>query len=210
MQLTLLNATCVIVGSLNRMILQPPWLVEHGLIARREDGSPPPMDIVMRAGPSIHHIDADDAMWMIEPGKLQIQARAPASEVDLGAKVDSLLEILEHTPVIGVGNNFTFRADGQALMDTGEMGVVKSLKSNLPDGSLASMMFVAPSDDSRLQVTIERGPGEVLVHFNFHRDTPPDADTAHSTAKAREGARRWKADRMKAQELAQKIGTEIA
>lgn len=202
MQLTLVNAACVLVGSLNRAILQPPWLVDNHLIEPGPDG-PPPMDIIMRVGPNLHRIETEEFVWVIEPGKLQIQAKDPNADADPGAKVASLLGILEHTPVLGVGNNFSFKADGVELLDAKPPPVVAALQKVLGGGELTTLTFHARRQDPHVQVTVERHPQMVLFHFNFHRDTG-------IATQAKSIAERWKEDRDDALKLVDQMRKDLS
>lgn len=194
------KANCVVIGSLNRAILQPPWLAGKGLITTGGDGSFPPMDVIFTVGSTVYKIDDTQFTWQIEAGKLIVDRSDVSSDANPGAKVVELLKILEHTPIRAVGNNFVFPV-GEPISATAKSHLSNSLSDALPGGQIASINYVAECRGANLHVTADNLASEggvQSVRLNFHRETQDNAE-------ARLAAGEWEADLAEAKRIMDRL-----
>lgn len=190
---------CVVVGSLNPAILRPEWVTRNGIL--RAKGNDPEFKVgfSIAGGISAQYTFAG-ITWIPSQKQLKVDATPDANPGEFVAKV---FEFLVHTPITGVGNNFSFEHEdsdnavsglvhNQLLNDLREQGfpvVGHQLSTKLSHGADAIInMNLSFDDSSRL----------TEISFNFHRDV----NDAKSATRA---ASQWLADKEQAHALVERI-----
>lgn len=104
------KASCVVLGAFNMYILHPQWLAEHEVIER---GTEVRIESnLMRPGYR-YHFPKQNSIWSIAPDRIVVESWHP--QVECGSMVAKVLESLPETPVFGIGNNATYRAERKEL-----------------------------------------------------------------------------------------------
>lgn len=201
MQIQSESGTCVLVGAINRAILRPEWLVKCSLV----QGGETQTEFMLTPGPILYRYTIGGFRWTIDSGKLVVEG---ISEVaDPGEMVARVIDTLKHTPVRAVGNNFRFVPDaeaGQRLHDRARSRLSRDLSERYVSGDVSTTVFVAPHEDSTINVTFESNGATIVgVLANFHRDVA-DAD------QAAQAARRWQSDRDAASRLLEHLRSMLS
>lgn len=184
-------ASCVVVGRFNPAILTPEWLVAQKILPEGE------VEIGQSFGSALLQCRLAGFMWLATLGKLEVHSEAPNS--DPGEFAAKILELLPHTPIRAVGNNFAVglpMGAGKSLFPLISCSLAERLRT--PEHEMLSVsttLALSHEKEAIIRITLEAEQGEVgAVSFNFHRDCA-------SALAGAEAARKWTADRSEARRL---------
>ena len=166
MALTLDSCDTFARGNFNPHIINPEWLAEQKIWQPEEAELALPLGMPVRG----LQFRAKGVVWIVDADRLVVSS---ISE-DCGELVARVLIHLPHTPIIGVGNNFTFVGDRDDWGDS----PVPMLGTKGPDlfpeemkPEQARWSGTANRDGVRIDSTVVIEPDGVAVRFNFHRAT---------------------------------------
>ena len=177
MPLSLESALTLALGPFNPYIINPEWLVKNKIC---EDGEVEIRLLPLSQGMafSFSHVQ-----WQVDFRHLM----AASLEVDCGPRISRVIELLEHTPVMGVGNNFQYACSREEWGDSPlpMLGGTNSDISNREGWLVEQTRWscVLRSGDARIEVTIAREDLGMVVLFNFHRETPNPGDAVAAARK---------------------------
>lgn len=187
----------MLIGNLNPAILQPKWLADNNVVQHGE------AEIGLAAfaptGIAQPRFKLHGFSWIPALNRLQVDAESP--NVDPGSFVASILELLPHTPVQGVGNNFHFEVGelGERLTPLLRCHLADALSSEEHAGlGLGFTIKLSHKESAVLSLTVEASPKVREVRFNFHRDVK-------DTAQAGLAASQWQSDREEANRMMKRI-----
>lgn len=188
------TTSCVVVGRFNPAILHPTWIVKEGVLPSGE------AEVGQALGSTIVQFRLGGYMWRSSQAKFEVYSESEG--LDPGEFVAKVLEILPHTPVRGVGNNFATSFEGDVSVGL-ESLVVSPLVAAVaaPSNEIlaqSSTLSILHEGEAIAQVTLEMEQKQVEVNLNFHRDCA-------SAAAGAEAARRWKTDKEEAARLLERI-----
>lgn len=191
-----IDPQCVVVGSLNPGIIQPEWLSSQSVI----EEEPAEWELELQVGaptPSFH--DAH-LRWQCKYDRLVVTS---LDGTDPGSAVARVFELLHHTPLRAVGNNFSFliheESERKALAARTESRAVAWLSELGYHASAYATTLQIGVNDARLNLKIEHSDqGAHAVSFNFHRSAP-------NSAVAVKAARMWADDGALASSLLGKL-----
>lgn len=183
MSLSLETAQTLIVGAFNPHIVHPVWLTSQSICANKDE------EIKMRVLP-LHQglsFDLGSAHWQIDFRSLLIQSRT----ANCGELASRVLELLPHTPVQAVGNNFHYACGKDEWAESpipmlGEKAIAGSEEMGQVEQTRWGCVF--RTEEVRTEVTLAYEDAGVVVLFNFHRETK-------RTEEAGQAADRFEADR---------------
>ncbi len=108
MAFELTGRTIVVRGEFNKAIISPKWLAAQGIVP---DG---PVEVRVSDMADMPRLFIfAQFRWTVAHDRLAVQPVNPDAD-DPGPKVATILRILKHTPVSGLGHNFSFEA-GEAV-----------------------------------------------------------------------------------------------
>jgi hypothetical protein len=99
------NAACVVAGTFNIYIVQPPWLVEVGILPKET-----PFTIGSKLDePGFRFSFPKLAVrWIVAPNRIMVDTDSIVE--DCGTPIAKVLGALPWTPLTGLGNNTTYTA----------------------------------------------------------------------------------------------------
>lgn len=184
MAFELAGRNCLVVGEFNQAIVRPNWLVKNGIM---KDGE---VQHVLSDHPSLMRTFRFGGYeWHIGADRLSLNATVP-TEGDPGAVLSRLLEVLPHTPVSGLGQNFLFQSPtvSEALIPhLGKLSPDRFARKFEHEAALSSQaIFSLPTrDEYRLQIKVIVEPDKHTIDLNFHFAVK-DAEAAIQAAKRSE------------------------
>lgn len=176
------ETSLVVAGAWNPAILNPQWVIKHGLLLEPDDAGPVQAFLPAIQGlafefpryvlPKLTYVVRGDALLLYPldctPTNLAIVEKA-AFEI---------LKQLNHTPISGIGHNFEFRdPDPKAEWLTPLTTSRQDLADNLEDGwnpTGAGISSTFTNLETDVQVNIQRQllpDGALSIRFNFHHQT---------------------------------------
>ena len=170
------ETSLVVAGAWNAAILKPDWVARHALGREGEDR----VQVFFPAGPGMvfdfPRYALGDFSYVVRPDALIIAptdtTRDSCERIE--AATGKVLEVLQHTPVSGVGHNFEFR-QGETRPEDGEVFTKarQDLSDEMPNGWEAAAVNIISSfkhSGSSVIVNINRtfDAGTISVKFNFH------------------------------------------
>jgi hypothetical protein len=157
-------------GNFNPYVVTPEWL------ASQEIWQPNEAEVALALAPGLR-FRADDVEWVVDAGRLLISS----TTADCGKLAAAVLKLLPHTPVLAVGNNFTFVGDLQEW----ETSPVPMLGAIGPDDfpedlrpSQVRWSSVIQREEVSIEIGVVFASDGVAVRLNFHRPTPTAAAAA--------------------------------
>ncbi len=191
---------CVLVGRMNPAIVAPNWLVAQGILPDGVEG-----EAYGPVGTTIMAFEAGGYGWTSTTSRLQVGAMT--DDADPGDFVARVISLLSHTPVVGVGNNFTFEFEEDegaqlyrrlspslgGLLSAGKAELEFSVGTKLGSEHYAVVSVDITGQNERV----------ATAALNFHREVR-DAE------KAAAAARLWQSDMAEAQRLVGKLVEENA
>ena len=177
MQLVSSETSLVIAGAWNPAILTPAWVLQHGLLRPLGD------NIVQTFLPAtlggifeFPRYVLDGLSFSVRPNLLILSP--PESTPDLISTLEvtaaNMLEELRHTPVTGIGHNFSFYKENPDAVDLDIFTTSRQdLTDNMPNGWVPASGSIAASfenNDGTVIVDIQRRCEANVLHvkFNFH------------------------------------------
>jgi len=157
-------------GNFNPYVVTPEWL------ARQEIWQAKEAEVVLGVLARGLRFRADDVEWVVDTDRLLISSPVK----DCGKLAAEVLSLLPHTPVLAVGNNFTFVGDPE------EWGAspIPTLGAATPDDfpedlrpTQVRWSSIIQHENVRIEIGVIFGSDSVAVRLNFHRQTP-DATVA--------------------------------
>lgn len=171
MALNLQLAQTVAVGPFNPYIITPNWLVRWNVLREQ--------DVNIRVAPLIDGaaFRFDRLEWQVDPRRLIVSSETLNDNQghNTGYYVCQVLSLLPHTPVQAVGHNFHFAS---SLDDWGSRPLPMLGQHSLEDLEQAEEVRwtgLFQREQVRVQMTIGRSHKEIVVLFNFHHKTDPQA-----------------------------------
>ncbi len=186
------KASCVVAGTFNMYIVQPPWLAKVNII-------PQGVEVAISSKldePGFRFFAPKLPLrWFVTPSRIEVETESP--QENCGDKVAAVLSNLPWTPLVALGNNAVYTAPLSAI-DT--LSEEMRRAPGVPEGyALAQRSFhFALSREKRvthLQLSVT--PEEIELSVNVHtelRDRDSEA--------AQKAARRFLEDRREAEVLA--------
>lgn len=173
MQLQQEKSTLVIAGSFNPAILVPPWFAKN--VLGKPEGENFPVQV---QAPLASVVQAPRFTFLgisftpsFQSLTFHLQDLDPAASQGVCESAATLLQRLPHTPVLGVGFNFTFldAAPSAQLLQTFQP------REDLPPALGEGAQVVAQSwsnlvswGNSLVKIKCERKGNEVTLELNFH------------------------------------------
>jgi len=189
--------TCVVVGSLNPGIIQPDWLAAQ--FPEMVDASD---DWLVDYAPLTNTVifKSRGLGWQCTSRRLVVAATSPEGKP--GIAVERVLQVLQHTPVRGVGNNFSFLISPEQGKARAPLLTPPIRERLAQKGRIVTAFSTALQLDrsgAAVTLTLEVS-GEMLMRagFNFHRNTADSAAAASAAAQ-------WEADESAADEILSEI-----
>jgi hypothetical protein len=189
MPLNLETAQTLALGPFNPHIITPEWLVKHNVC---EDAEVEIRFIPLSQGLGFSF---KDVQWQIDFRMLVVASR----KENCGSLVRKVIDLLPHTPVRAVGNNFHYAASRDDFS--------KSLLPMLGGARYGGLeeyghveqtrwACVIRREDVRVEVTVAEDEPGIAVLFNFHRETKSAGD-ACTAAGHFESDHRWSQDMLR-------------
>ena len=173
--LRLEDAQTLALGPFNPHIITPEWLVRYKVC--------PDEEVEIRFTPINHGMafNFKKVKWQVDSRTLMVSS----VEKDCGDLVAKVMDLLHHTPVRAVGNNFHYAC---AKEQWGQSPLPKIGRKGRDD--LGTFGYVEQTrwvgvffrDKVRIEVTVAQSDAGVAVLFNFHRETK-DSQEAQAAAK---------------------------
>ena len=175
----------VVVGAWNPSIIQPFWLFEHNVVPRQEDL--PEMGF-QPLGRSVKlHLSGLD--WTIEETRLEIRS---SEGKDCATYAATILDLLPHTPIYAIGDNFVFRCKSSEWPAEHRPRFGRLMVR--PDAEHSAVRKVACTlvreidPETTLGVQLTEEHEHVVISFNFHRN-------CQQATRAAQFAGQWAKDR---------------
>ena len=174
-------------GAWNQAILHPDWLVKH-VPSLSEPSSKPTLEMMVFP----FHVRVVFEDFFIKPSQESLTIEPRRDEPEIFKKISKISgEIysqLQHTPIMGVGHNFTFILDAEEVFISSHTSLDETVKNNLPDELSATL---EPDMASHLRYSLnftDKGytlnltfdnaeDGTRRLNFNFHynlENKPPE------------------------------------
>lgn len=195
MSLSLDHAACFLRGHFNPRIVNPDWLAQQGIWS--SDGVALGLGI-LRDGLSFRDKSVE---WLVDNQGLVLSSL----DADCGDLAAQVLELLPHTPMTAVGNNFNFVCDRDDWGDRPlpQLGGQTNVSVEGLETTESHWCGVFERDELRVQVTLISRSDVISVSINNHRKTP-DAE------KGALAARQFEADKTSTASLVQSLfGVEV-
>lgn len=180
------ETSLVIAGAWNAAILNPGWVLQHGLQRPAEANQMVQIFLPASTGLvfEIPRYSLGALSFSVRPDAfvLNPQRTDLANLTLIEDVVARIIDTLQHTPITGVGHNFEFRG---ANPDARQLDVFTQSRSDLidavPPGWRPGAATVASSfghELSRVQMNIQRhyAGDSIVVKFNFHHPASSVAD----------------------------------
>ena len=98
------RSNCVLVGTFNMYIIQPPWLAKRGII--------PKVNVTLESKlnePGFRFSSSKlRTRWVVTPGRIDVESEDP--QEDCGDAMAKVVHALPETPLIALGNNAFYEA----------------------------------------------------------------------------------------------------
>lgn len=186
MKLVSTETSLVIAGAWNPAILTPDWVLKHGL-GKTSDES----NLVQAFLPAMQGVifefpryKLEQLTYLVRPDAL-ILSPVESSDDELKSlerMAAKILEELKHTPITGIGHNFTFidaSPQPQALdLFTASR---QDLTDNMPEGwtpatTTLNATFKNAKENVILNIQRQIDANELKVSFNFHHPVKSEDD----------------------------------
>lgn len=171
------ETSLVIAGSWNPAILNPAWVLEHGL---NRPGTNEPVQVALPAGAGgmidYPRFTLPEFAYVVRHDALAISPAANGADAitRIEDAAAALLTKLPHTPVTGVGHNFEFR-DHAPEIERLEVFTRASqeLADEAPDGwaSVGTMIassFRCANGSTIANIQRQFDGANIIIKFNFH------------------------------------------
>jgi hypothetical protein len=173
--LRLEDAQTLAIGPFNPHIITPHWLVTNNVCGDAE------VEVLFAPMSQGAAFNFKNVKWQVDARSLMVSS----GEQDCGDLVASVMQLLHHTPVRAVGNNFHYACGkdqwGQSpLPMLGTKGRNELAVFGTVDQLRWAVVFF--KDSVRIEVTVAQSEDGVAVLFNFHRETK-NSQEAQAAAK---------------------------
>lgn len=191
MGLVLENANTLARGHFNPHIITPEWLHDHKVW--QDDAFEINFGALSR-GITFH---AKDLEWQVDFDHLIVTSASH----DCGSLVAEVIELLPHTPVRAIGNNFNYSCSAadwanRPVPMLGRLGPNEF--SEVGDCDQVRWVGVFSKDRVRIEITVTIGQAAVAVIINHHRAT-------HNSEAALDASRKFNHDRDVSEKLIETI-----
>lgn len=195
MPVSLESAQTLAIGAFNPHIITPQWLIKQGVCAAA--------DFQIRFFPPRQGLafSLNETQWQIDFDSLSVDSRRH----NCGELLGRVIELLPHTPIRAVGNNFHYAASRESW-DTCPLPVPGLDKGLDQFGMVDERRWstVIRNESVRIEVTVAESESAMAAQFNFHRETA-------SAEQARQAAHHFEQDRRISEEiLVQGYGQKVA
>lgn len=189
----------VVLGSLNPAILHPNWLGKIGLIPEGEK-----VEVKIKIGSYFPgQFQGKRYQWTIDHSKLQVNVLPERKYTKyLGDFISKVFENLSHTPVTGIGENFTFEKKdnlSSLFLTRGKHWEFGEKTNWGPIVALKHDIKIGVDDISNIAISEINDGQKTYINFNFHYD-------AHSCEKVIRFANEVEANLEKAEKILKEIG----
>jgi hypothetical protein len=195
------KASCVVVGTFNMYILQPPWLAKRGIIEK--DTEVFIESNLSRPGLRFR-FPKQDFVWAVAPDKVAVESNR--SDIDCGKPIASVLDALPETPVFAVGNNITYEAGRGELNDLAQyLRDFPRPERTVEGHGIAQQTFlfsVKRDDHDFVNLQLSLTEEKLELSCNAHRKLDDHPGGAREAAAA---ARQFFEDRRQSEGLAQQL-----
>jgi hypothetical protein len=192
---TFKKASCVVAGTFNMYVIQPPWFTKIGIF---------PKGIEVAIGthldePGFRYAPTKNPFrWFVTPHRVEVETRDP--EGDCGAPMASVLEALPWTPLVALGNNVIYTAP---LADLDGLREEFRRSPQAPEGyamKQRSMHFGLSREGAVMNLQLSITPEELELSVNTHTEL-----RKKESEDAQAAARRFIQDRRDAETLIQQL-----
>lgn len=187
------SASSILIGFLNPAILTPTWLAQTGILTGEVSATS-----ILPADFPVVQFSIGGLSWAANP--LRLEVKSEDGSADPGELIAKVMELLPHTPVQALGNNFQFAAPAgspsnlQSISNAPLFGQIHSMEYEELGHRLSCQ--VKSKSGAILMITLaSQREGGSLLSFNFHRECA-------SPAQAVQAARSFSSDKHEAEELA--------
>lgn len=186
MKLVSTETSLVIAGAWNPAILTPAWLLKHALGKTSDENN-----LVQAFLPAMQGVIfefpryvLEELSFLVRPDTL-IMSPVESSQQHMNKLEDvaaKILEELKHTPITGIGHNFTFSDTNLKSQELDVFTVSRQdLTDNMSEGwTPATCMLTAnfKNTNETVIVNIQRqfDVNELIVKFNFHHPIKSEDD----------------------------------
>lgn len=189
------KATCVVAGTFNMYVIQPPWLAKLEILPK---GSEVSIGTDLNE-PGFRYIPTKGPFrWFVTPNRIEVETRD--SEADCGIPVASVLAALPWTPLVALGNNSIYTAP---LEDLGRLREEFRCSPQSPEGyslKQRSLHFGLSRDGAVTNLQLSFTLEELELSFNVNTEL-----RKRESADAQVAARRFLQDRRDTEFLIQKL-----
>jgi hypothetical protein len=186
MKLVSTETSLVIAGAWNPAILTPPWLLKHALGKNSDENN-----LVQAFLPAMQGVIfefpryvLEELSYLVRPDTL-IMSPVDSSHQHMNTLEDvaaKILEELKHTPITGIGHNFSF-SDTNPQSQVLDVFTVsrQDLTDNMPEGwtpetCMLSANFKNTNETVIVNIQRQFNANELIVKFNFHHPIKSEAD----------------------------------
>jgi len=170
----------VVLGRFNPHIITPPWLAKESIIAEQKAVE---AEIAVGDREIAFRFKTGDLKWQVDYNRLIISTEK-INDTDTASIAAKVVEILHHTPIAAIGNNFHYRCSLSEwkgrLPKLDDVGF-DQLKEYGEVQSVVWKASVSQTDDVTVNAEVSLEPNESLslmltVNVNCHRKVQCAAD----------------------------------
>lgn len=170
--LKLVEQFIVVRGSLNPAIIQPNWLSKIELIPK---GQKIKGRINIGAGLPAEFNWEDHFSWVVDSLSLKVSIPPDAPQSELSKFISTIFEILNHTPVTAIGQNFIFEGKPEELKAEFSYKKDWGIKQKKDWGTVTSLkheITFEEGENRKINIYLIKNNEKSAVHFNFHYEAP--------------------------------------
>lgn len=204
------SASCVVVGTFNIYVLQPPLLASLGLIRNQKSHVKLEANLTQ---PGFRFSSEElNATWTVKPDKVVVQTVDP--QKDCGADMATVLEALKWTPITAIGTNVEFLSkelpDG--VLSDSHTSIRNALGSEGQEGIVQTTChFSVRLGEHICNFQVAGQDSEFELSINVHSDLINRGDQPTTNHIAQQIARRFFSQRQEVTSLIhQKFSLEFA
>ena len=164
MALTLELAQTVAIGAFNPYVITPEWLVRFGICTQAEGEEINIRLVAIGDGAAFRFGTVD---WQVDNQRLSVSTGA--RDFDCGRAVARVLELLPHTPVQAVGNNFHFSATKEDWAARPSPTLGRLHLDDIEGAEQVRWAGVLRRGDAKIEATLAYEQDAVAILFNHHR-----------------------------------------
>jgi hypothetical protein len=156
------RASCVVVGTFNTYVIQPPLLTEMGVL---RDGQT--AELLFDFTQPGMRFRIDDVTWTIRPERLAIESTN--SRKDCGCDASLVLQKLCWTPIRAVGTNIVFATDVASEHELPQTFRLPALADGFPTQQRSAHLAVC-ENELLVNIQLAASEGKLELSLNVHTD----------------------------------------